>query len=107
MCAYVIYERTPFRPLPPPSANSRCPFAKRSQSETCGGRNAFSLYKLLSMTPSGECSGDPVEAYEQCGGDNWKGSTCCADGLECRAMGEGACYSEVSDERPSTTRTCA
>lgn len=75
----------------------RCAFTKQSQSETCGGRFAFSLYRLLSMPPAGgECSGEPVEAYAQCGGDSWTGSTCCADGLECRAMGDDTCYSEVS-----------
>ncbi|CAB1100464.1 unnamed protein product [Ectocarpus sp. CCAP 1310/34] len=44
--------------------------------------------------PTGECSGDPVEAWEQCGGDGWTGSTCCEEGLECVVMGKSTCYSQ-------------
>lgn len=43
-----------------------------------------------------DCEGDPVAMWEQCGGDTWKGSTCCAEGLECEVMGLGSCYSQVN-----------
>ncbi|CAM9604115.1 unnamed protein product, partial [Ectocarpus sp. 12 AP-2014] len=49
----------------------------------------------VSTAPTGECSGDPVEAWEQCGGDGWTGSTCCEEGLECVVMGKSTCYSQV------------
>ena len=42
-----------------------------------------------------ECSGDAVEAYEQCGGDMWEGATCCEEGLECVQMGDKSCYWQV------------
>lgn len=42
------------------------------------------------------CMGDPVPAWEQCGGDSWEGSTCCGEGLECTAMGGGTCYWQVT-----------
>ncbi|CAN0346856.1 unnamed protein product [Ectocarpus sp. 12 AP-2014] len=48
----------------------------------------------VSTAPTGECSGDPVEAWEQCGGDGWTGSTCCEEGLECVVMGKSTCYSQ-------------
>ncbi|CAN0396696.1 unnamed protein product, partial [Hapterophycus canaliculatus] len=32
----------------------------------------------------------------QCGGLDWTGSTCCADGHECTKMGKGDCYSQVT-----------
>eukprot|EP00752_Nemacystus_decipiens_P005992 g5411.t1 len=53
---------------------------------TCGGFDSFDLYRLPTC-------GSPVEAYEQCGGLGYTGSTCCADGLECREMSPG-CYSQ-------------
>lgn len=43
--------------------------------------------------PGDECEGDPVAAFEQCGGQDFTGSTCCEDGLECTVM--AACYSQV------------
>ena len=42
--------------------------------------------------PTAECE-DPVEAYEQCGGLDYEGSTCCVSGYECMEMAE--CFSEV------------
>ena len=53
----------------------------------------------LTATPSEECEGDPVPVYEQCGGDDWEGSTCCEEGLECVVLGNGTCYSEVRNEK--------
>ena len=39
-----------------------------------------------------ECE-DPVGAYNQCGGTDYEGSTCCRIGYECEAVTD--CYSEV------------
>lgn len=38
-------------------------------------------------------------AYEQCGGTNWTGSTCCTEGYKCRVMGSGTCFSEVNSAK--------
>ncbi|CAM9455943.1 unnamed protein product, partial [Laminaria digitata] len=35
-----------------------------------------------------------VVLYLQCGGDTYKGSSCCIDGYECTVMGAGTCYSQ-------------
>eukprot|EP00752_Nemacystus_decipiens_P016303 g14579.t1 len=47
-------------------------------------------------TSSGECL-DPVREYNQCGGTDYTGPTCCVQGYQCQEMAE--CYSEC---RPST-----
>eukprot|EP00903_Cladosiphon_okamuranus_P008987 g8597.t1 len=57
-------------------------------SVACGGYDTFNLYKLQT------CSGDSVEAYEQCGGLDWEGSTCCSDGYQCTEMGPDGCYAQ-------------
>eukprot|EP00752_Nemacystus_decipiens_P013638 g12091.t1 len=67
------------------------------ETEMCGGYDSFDLYKL--DPGSSECS-TPVEAYEQCGGDDWAGSTCCADGYECVDVSQEGCYSQC---RPVST----
>ncbi|CAN0393687.1 unnamed protein product, partial [Ascophyllum nodosum] len=41
--------------------------------------------------PPDECE-DPVAAYEQCGGTDYEGSTCCRSGYECTAVAD--CFSE-------------
>lgn len=99
-------EEGPHQPIHPslnaiptlgPPFHSR--LTNRSQAETCGGRFAFSLYQLLPMPPaSRECSGDPVKVWGQCGGNGWTGSTCCEDGLECRAVDASARFSQVSKD---------
>eukprot|EP00903_Cladosiphon_okamuranus_P020895 g19188.t1 len=61
------------------------------EAKICGGYTSFNLYDI---TPtSSECS-SPVEVYEQCGGLDWTGSTCCEEGYECVEMGSGECYSQ-------------
>eukprot|EP00752_Nemacystus_decipiens_P013640 g12093.t1 len=44
----------------------------------CGGYDAFDLYELA-------CSG---RGYEQCGGLDYTGSTCCPDGFSCEEHGD-------------------
>ncbi|CAN0552340.1 unnamed protein product, partial [Ectocarpus sp. 12 AP-2014] len=67
--------------------------------QPCGGFSSFDLYKLQT-TSTVMCSGTPVEAYEQCGGKDWTGSTCCMDGYDCTQMVEDGCYAQC---RPSVT----
>eukprot|EP00903_Cladosiphon_okamuranus_P020682 g18991.t1 len=54
---------------------------------TCGGYTSFNLYKLRTCEA-------PVEAYEQCGGVGYTGSTCCAGDNECIDMSAEGLYSE-------------
>ncbi|CAN0553925.1 unnamed protein product, partial [Ectocarpus sp. 12 AP-2014] len=61
--------------------------------QPCGGFSSFDLYKLQT-TSTVMCSGTPVEAYEQCGGKDWTGSTCCMDGYDCTQMVEDGCYAQ-------------
>ncbi|CAM9378424.1 unnamed protein product, partial [Ectocarpus sp. 8 AP-2014] len=78
------------------------------EGETCGGENAFDLYRIMpSMdsptpaTPFSEPEPEPItpvsdgcaEAWGQCGGGNWEGSTCCMEGYECVANNDW--YSQV------------
>merc|ERR1712218_563039 len=44
-----------------------------------------------------------VGAYEQCGGNNWNGATCCATGCTCKAFGDF--YSQCRP--PPGLATCA
>eukprot|EP00752_Nemacystus_decipiens_P008156 g7295.t1 len=67
------------------------------ETEICGGYDSFELYKLDPESP--ECS-TPVEIYEQCGGEDWTGSTCCSDGLECVDVSGLGCYEQC---RPIST----
>eukprot|EP00903_Cladosiphon_okamuranus_P021001 g19293.t1 len=42
---------------------------------------------------------DPADSYEQCGGTDWNGTECCADGWECTEM--VPCYSQHPGAFPS------
>ncbi|CAM9324794.1 unnamed protein product [Ectocarpus fasciculatus] len=68
-------------PAPTPSPDTAAPVAGDTPAP-------------VSTAPTGDCSGEPVEAWEQCGGDGWTGSTCCEEGLECVIMGKSTCYSQ-------------
>ncbi|CAM9420102.1 unnamed protein product [Ectocarpus sp. 6 AP-2014] len=81
-------------------ADAVCDMSCRGdKTQPCGGFNSFDLYKLQT-TSTVMCSGTPVEAYEQCGGKDWAGSTCCMDGYDCTQMVEDGCYAQC---RPSVT----
>eukprot|EP00752_Nemacystus_decipiens_P007761 g6935.t1 len=54
-------------------------------------------YTPSPVSPPTEDCQDPVEAYGQCGGLEYEGSTCCTPGYDCREMAD--CYSEC---RPSS-----
>jgi hypothetical protein len=60
-------------------------------------------------TPS-QSSGTCAEAWEQCGGQGWQGSTCCASGLTCAELNEWFSMCEPSslvEEAGTTTAASA
>eukprot|EP00752_Nemacystus_decipiens_P013639 g12092.t1 len=67
------------------------------ETEMCGGYDSFDLYKL--RPSDGGCT-TPVEPYEQCGGVDYTGSTCCTEGYACTERGEDGCFLQC---RPAST----
>lgn len=51
---------------------------------------------MQTLANAGDCSGNPLGAYEQCGGHLWTGSTCCTVGYECTVTDESSWYSQVN-----------
>eukprot|EP00903_Cladosiphon_okamuranus_P006012 g5932.t1 len=60
----------------------------------CGGVHAFNLYQLEEFgVATTECQGEQVLPYEQCGGYEYDGPTCCTTDHVCTGM-PGNCYSQ-------------
>lgn len=67
------------------------------------GRKRYkTIGRSFSADENSSCQ-DPVGAWDQCGGGDFDGSTCCIDGFQCEEMAE--CYFEVKLTHISFTRT--
>mmetsp|Transcript_6025 Transcript_6025/g.19322 ORF Transcript_6025/g.19322 Transcript_6025/m.19322 type:complete len:886 (+) Transcript_6025:78-2735(+) len=77
-------------PAPPVVPTMVSPQSSSSSSSTVATGGAGS------PSSAGSCSG----AYQQCGGQNWAGPTCCQTG--CKCVGSGGYYSQCTPSDPST-----
>jgi len=55
----------------------------------------------VTTSPAAPAHSGCVSAYQQCGGQNWQGATCCEDGCDCRSHGDF--YSQCTPNGPRGT----